>query len=102
VFKKFGLQEGYDETRPADYTADPEPAPASARKAKPVAKGKASRGSAIPWSLDAAADEAPAAAEAAAGEASAAAVEDDATIVFEIPDSLAGRSRSRERSLRRK
>ena len=108
VFKKFGLQEGYDETRPADYTADPEPAPASARKAKPAAKGKASRGSAIPWSLDAAAEEAAAAAEAATGaegpafaEATAAA-EDDATIVFEIPDSLAGRSRTRERPLRRK
>ena len=114
VFKKFGLQEGYDETRPADYTADPEPAPASARKARPAAKGKASRGSAIPWSLDAAAEEAPAAAEAATGaegpafaEAAAAAeataaAEDDATIVFEIPDSLAGRSRTRERPLRRK
>jgi hypothetical protein len=96
VFKKFGLQEGYDETRPADYTADPEPAPASARKAKPAARGKASRDSAIPWSLDAAAEEAPAPA------AEAAAAEDDATIVFEIPDSLAGRSRSRERPLRRK
>jgi hypothetical protein len=106
VFKKFGLQEGYDETRPADYTADPEPAPAAARKAKPAAKGKASRDSAIPWSLDAAA-EAPAAAEAATGAegpalAEAAAAEDDATIVFEIPDSLAGRSRTRERPLRRK
>jgi hypothetical protein len=112
VFKKFGLQEGYDETRPADYTADPEPAPASARKAKPAARGKASRGSAIPWSLDAAAEEAPApapapaeaaaAAEAPAPAEAAAAAEDDATIVFEIPDSLAGRSRSRERPLRRK
>jgi len=109
VFKKFGLQEGYDETRPADYTADPEPAPASARKTKPAARGKASRGSAIPWSLDAAAEEAPAPAPAGAAAAAeapasaeAAAAEVDATIVFEIPDSLAGRSRSRERPLRRK
>ena len=29
VFKKFGLQEGYDETRPADYSADFAPEPAA-------------------------------------------------------------------------
>jgi hypothetical protein len=28
VFKGFGLQDGYDETKPADYVADPVPAPA--------------------------------------------------------------------------
>ena len=27
VFRKIGLQDGYDETRPADYVADPVPAP---------------------------------------------------------------------------
>jgi len=27
VFRRIGLQDGYDETRPADYTADPETAP---------------------------------------------------------------------------
>src|SRR6185295_3773938 len=31
VFKGFGLQDGYDETKPADYVADPVPAPAAAR-----------------------------------------------------------------------
>jgi hypothetical protein len=31
VFKGFGLQDGYDETKPADYVADPVPAPAPAR-----------------------------------------------------------------------
>ena len=29
VFRRIGLQDGYDETRPADYTADPEPVPAA-------------------------------------------------------------------------
>ena len=29
VFRKIGLQDGYDETRPADYTADPVPGPAT-------------------------------------------------------------------------
>jgi SSS family solute:Na+ symporter len=31
VFKGFGLPDGYDETKPADYVADPAPAPAPAR-----------------------------------------------------------------------
>jgi hypothetical protein len=31
VFKGFGLQDGYDETKPTDYVADPVPAPAPAR-----------------------------------------------------------------------
>jgi len=31
VFKGFGLPDGYDETKPADYVADPVPAPAPAR-----------------------------------------------------------------------
>jgi solute:Na+ symporter, SSS family len=30
AFKAFGLQDGYDETKPADYVADPVPAPAPA------------------------------------------------------------------------
>ena len=34
VFKGFGLRDGYDETRPADYVADPQPGPA--RPAAPV------------------------------------------------------------------
>jgi len=29
VFRRIGLQEGWDETRPADYTADPVPVPAA-------------------------------------------------------------------------
>jgi SSS family solute:Na+ symporter len=29
VFRKTGVQDGYDETRPADYLADPVPAPAA-------------------------------------------------------------------------
>jgi hypothetical protein len=36
VFRWFGLQDGYDETRPADYSADPVPTPAPARKAAPA------------------------------------------------------------------
>ena len=38
VFRWSGLRDGYDETRPSDYTADPvpPPAPARARKAEPV------------------------------------------------------------------
>jgi SSS family solute:Na+ symporter len=57
VFKGFGLMDGYDETRPADYTADPVPAPTPARararararearktrEAEPAAEGKAPR-----------------------------------------------------------
>jgi len=31
IFRKIGLQDGYDETRPADYTADPAAGPAPAR-----------------------------------------------------------------------
>jgi hypothetical protein len=38
VFRKTGLQDGYDETRPEDYTADPVPArSASARTRTPAA-----------------------------------------------------------------
>jgi SSS family solute:Na+ symporter len=33
IFRRIGLQDGYDETRPADYTADPVPVPAA--RAKP-------------------------------------------------------------------
>src|SRR5690348_10711213 len=129
VFKQFGLPDGYDETRPADYTADPVPAPAPARrvrtpapaaaaartpaharkgrKAEPAAEGTAPRVPGPPWSLGA--DEARAPAEAApaaqaapaaeaaqaakAAQAAAPAAEDDATVVFEIPGSLAGRRR---------
>jgi hypothetical protein len=110
VFKRFGLPDGYDETRPADYTADPVPAPAperrarKAREAEPAAEGKAPRVPAGSWSLGVAAEEAPAEAATAAKAATAAApaVEDDATIVFEIPGSLAVRRRSGERPPRRR
>jgi len=34
VFRKVGLQDGYDETRPADYTADPVPVPTAAAKTR--------------------------------------------------------------------
>src|SRR6266567_7794094 len=34
VFRKTGLQDGYDETRPADYTADPVPVPAAAARTR--------------------------------------------------------------------
>ncbi len=34
VFRQAGLQDGYDETRPADYTADPGPAPAAAARTR--------------------------------------------------------------------
>jgi hypothetical protein len=157
VFRWFGLQDGYDETRPADYVADPEPAPvpsvASApsppappapvppapappapappapsapvpsaaparsaaqppwaaapppltRNAESAADGRASQISADWWSLGKAMEEAPAAAPgppAAVTEATAAAL--DATVVFDIPDALAGRPQSRERLPRRK
>ena len=145
VFKGFGLQDGYDETRPADYIADPEPTrapsparapsaapaqsaahaasaaparsavptaaqppwpaapPPPARKAEPAADGRASRVSANPWSLDKTMEEARAAAPGrapAVTEATAAAT--DATIVFDIPDALAGRPQSREHLPRRK
>ena len=107
VFKRFGLRDGYDETRPADYTADPVPAPApgrrrarKAREAEPAAEGKAPRVPAVPWSLGVAAEEAPALAGAAS--AAAPAVEDDATVVFEIPGSLADRRRSGGRPPRRR
>jgi hypothetical protein len=169
VFRWFGLQDGYDETRPADYVADPEPAPvpsvASApsapappapapsapvpfapapsapappapapsapapsaapvpsgparsaaqppwaaapppltRNAEPAADGRAAQISADWWSMGKAMEEAPAAAPgppAAVTEATAAA--SDATVVFDIPDALAGRPQSRERLPRRK
>jgi hypothetical protein len=103
VFKGFGLMDGYDETRPADYTADPVPAHArTARKAKPAAESEAPRVPAVPWSLGVSAEEAHAPAEAAHAAEAAPAVEDDATVVFEIPGSLAGRRRSGEHPLRRK
>ncbi len=105
VFRRFGLRDGYDETRPSDYIADPAPAPApgparkpapaparapaAARLADPAAEGKASRVSAIPWSPGATAAEATAAADAPA-------------VAFQVPDSLADRPRSRERLPRRK
>jgi hypothetical protein len=120
VFKGFGLMDGYDETRPADYTADPVPAPAPARarararagearagearktrEAEPAAEGKAPRVPGPPWSLSVAPEEAPPPVEATAA-AKAPAVEDDATVVFDIPGSLAGRRRSGERPLRRR
>ncbi len=34
IFRKAGLQDGYDETRPEDYTADPEPVPRATLKTK--------------------------------------------------------------------
>jgi SSS family solute:Na+ symporter len=170
AFKAFGLQDGYDETKPADYVADPDPAPApprgsargrereAARAAARAAAGAAARAPArapeaapgaqraaepaatpaatpaagpaargrppwdpvVPWSLGGAPDEATlargttAAARAPAGPAKrpapapapapakANAPDDDSTVVFDIPASLAGRRRSQERPLRRK
>jgi solute:Na+ symporter, SSS family len=109
VFRWFGLRDGWDETKPADYTADPVPAavpaPASAaepaRKAEPAAGGKAPRASGPPWSPAAPPEEEPAPAEAPAA-AKAPAVDDDATITFDVPVSLGGRPSSRERLPRRK
>jgi SSS family solute:Na+ symporter len=40
IFRKAGVQDGYDETKPGDYTADPVPAPATpagARRQDPLA-----------------------------------------------------------------
>jgi solute:Na+ symporter, SSS family len=37
VFRGIGLQDGYDETRPADYTADPATVPAASARTKPPA-----------------------------------------------------------------
>jgi SSS family solute:Na+ symporter len=148
VFKAFGLQDGYDETKPADYVADPDPAPApprgsargrereaareaaraaphapeaapNAERAAGPAAGPAARGRppwdpAVPWSLGAAPDEvtvargttagarAPAGAAKPSVPAKANAADDDSTVVFDIPASLAGRRRSQERPLRRK
>jgi SSS family solute:Na+ symporter len=34
LFRRIGVQDGYDETRPADYTADPVTAPAASPQAK--------------------------------------------------------------------
>ncbi len=36
IFRKIGLQDGYDETRPADYTADPEPSSGSNSCSQPA------------------------------------------------------------------
>jgi solute:Na+ symporter, SSS family len=43
VFRKMGLQDGYDETRPADYTVDPAAVPA-AKAAKAAATGTTGTG----------------------------------------------------------
>lgn len=44
VFRWFGLRDGYDETRPADYTADPVPAPAAAAETRiPATPGSLAR-----------------------------------------------------------
>jgi len=154
VFKGFGLRDGYDETRPADYVADPgpmrapsaatprptapaapqpaapAPAPAAAaaaaaaaagpampaaaqppwpaaprppaQKAEPAADGRVSRVSADPWSLDQAIEEVPATPGQPAAVTEATAAANDATLVFGIPDALAGRPQSRERLQRRK
>jgi len=106
VFRRFGLRDGYDETRPADYTADPVPAVARprsrAREAEPAAAGKAPRVPAVPGSLGAPAEEAAAAAAAEAAREAPVAADDDSTLVFEIPASLASQPRSGERPLRRK
>ena len=34
IFRKIGIQDGYDETRPSDYTADPEPEPSSGTRGR--------------------------------------------------------------------
>jgi SSS family solute:Na+ symporter len=39
LFRRVGLQDGYDATRPADYLADPVPAPAGPAKVKARAAG---------------------------------------------------------------
>jgi solute:Na+ symporter, SSS family len=43
VFRRFGLQDGYDETRPADYVADPAAVPAAAPKPKVPSYSAAAR-----------------------------------------------------------
>jgi hypothetical protein len=134
AFKAFGLPDGYDETKPADYLADPDPAPApprgsvrgrereaaraaaraaprapgAERAAEPVARGRPPWDPAVPWSPGGAPDEATvarrtaAAARARPAPAPANTPDDDSTVVFDIPASLAGRRRSQERPLRRK
>jgi SSS family solute:Na+ symporter len=44
AFKGFGLPDGYDETKPGDYTADPVPAPAPARGSARGREREAARG----------------------------------------------------------
>jgi len=136
AFKAFGLPDGYDETKPADYLADPDPAPApprgsargrereaaraaprvqapapaqsAERATEPAARGRPPWDPAVPWSLGGAPDEATvarrtaAAARARPAPAPANTPDDDSTVVFDIPASLAGRRRSQERPLRRK
>jgi hypothetical protein len=146
AFKAFGLPDGYDETKAADYLADPDPAPAPPRGsargrereaaraaaraaprapepapapsaeraaepvAKPAARGRPPWDPAVPWSLGGAPDEvtvarrtaAAARARPAPAPAPANTPDDDSTVVFDIPASLAGRRRSQERPLRRK
>jgi solute:Na+ symporter, SSS family len=34
IFRMIGIQDGYDETKPSDYTADPEPAPGAGARAR--------------------------------------------------------------------
>jgi SSS family solute:Na+ symporter len=34
IFRLIGIQDGYDETKPSDYTADPEPDPAGHARAR--------------------------------------------------------------------
>ena len=83
VFKGFGLQDGYDETRPGRLRSDPDPAPApargsarggaggrarmrrvrlrarcAAREAEPAAEAEPPWDPAVPWSLGRAPDEA--------------------------------------------
>ena len=62
AFKAFGLQDGYDETRPADYVADPAPAPVPPRGSARGREREAAREAAR-----AAAHAAPRAPEAAPG-----------------------------------
>jgi hypothetical protein len=44
AFKAFGLPDGYDETKPGDYTADPVPAPTPARGSARGREREAARG----------------------------------------------------------
>jgi solute:Na+ symporter, SSS family len=53
VFRKIGLQDGYDETRPSDYLADPVTVPVAPSPSKtepPPASGRPSEGPPASWS----------------------------------------------------